>query len=71
MEFSAREGAGQLGNRMVTIQFQPNRLAQSRIDLAYRLLATLANEEEQLEDSVQSDSSNARPMANLKVEIQG
>lgn len=65
------EGTGQLGNRMVTIEFQPNRLSQSRIDLAYRLLATLANEEEQLEDSVQSDSSNVRPMANSKVEIQG
>lgn len=65
------EGRVQVGHRIVAIQFQPNRLAQGRFELAYRLLATLAIEVERADDSVQVDTLNAEPTADFAAEIQG
>lgn len=65
------EGTVQLGHRMVKIQFHPNRHAEGRFEQAYRLLATLAIELEQEGNSVQIDTLNAEPTANLTAEIQG
>jgi hypothetical protein len=65
------EGTVQLGHRMLAIQFQTNRHAQGRIELAYRLVETLAIEDGQPKDSVQTDSLNAKPTANFATEIQG
>lgn len=65
------EGNVQLGHRAVEIQFQLNRHAHARFELAYRLLGTLAIEAEQADDSVQVDNLNAGQTVNLTAEIQG
>ena len=65
------EGTVQLGHRMLAIQFQTNRHAQGRIELAYRLIETLAIKEEQPNDSVQTSTLNAEPTANFTAETQG
>lgn len=65
------EGTVQLGHRTLAIQFQTNRHSQGRIELAYRLVETLAIENEQPKDSVQADRLNAEPTANFLTEIQG
>ena len=61
----------QLGHRTLAIQFQTNRYSQGRFELAYRLIETLAIDTEHAEDSVQVDTLNAEPTANLTAEIQG
>lgn len=65
------EGTVQLGLRILAIQFQTDRHAQDRIELAYRLIETLAIDSEHPENSVQIDSLNAVPTVNLTAEIQG
>lgn len=65
------EGTVQLGHRMLAIEFHTNRLSHGRIELAYRLIETLAIKEQHPEDSVQTDTLNAEPTANFTSETQG
>jgi hypothetical protein len=65
------DGPSQLRLRKLVIEFQIDRYAQNRIELAYRRVETLAVAEIQPKDSVQDDSDQTLNKADLAEEIHG
>jgi hypothetical protein len=70
-EFQAMDGPIRLRQRMLSIQFQNDRHAHDRIELAYRRIEMLSIASDHPKDSVQLALPMPLTTANFTSEIQG